>query len=73
MKIEEKFNKRDAKLIEVQSPSVTTGRHLALGISLAFHTLPGSDDPRALRMHLTPDEALHLAELLISAVRKARD
>ena len=73
MKIEEKFNKRDAKLIEVQPPSVKTGMGLALGIRLEFFTLPGDADMRTLKMHLTPDEALLMAELLISGARNARE
>ena len=69
MKIEEKFNKRDAKLIEVQQPCVNSGARYALGIKVEFFTLQGSDDPRTLSMHLTPAEALQLAEELISAAR----
>lgn len=72
MKIEEKFNKRDAKLIEVQPPTHHVGPHYALGIRLTFYTLAGSDDMRTIAMHLTPDEALQMAEGLIASVRQAQ-
>lgn len=71
VKIEEKFNKRDAKLIAVQPASIHTGAQYALGIKLEFFTLPSDDDMRTLSMHMTPDEALEMAEGLIAAARRA--
>lgn len=68
MKIEEKFNKRTAGLIAVQNPSVHVGAHLALGIKIEFFPESEAGDSRTLRMHMTRDEALHLARDLLSAV-----
>lgn len=71
MKIEEKFNKRTAGLVEVQPPSVFTGSvNSALGIRLMFFRVPGSDDQSTLSMHMTPAEALQFAETLVSAARR---
>lgn len=70
MKIDEKFNKRSAELIEVQYPSIRFGRHLALGMCIEFFCLPGKDG-RTLKMHLTPDEALQISAQLTEAARKA--
>lgn len=69
MKIEEKFNKRHADLIEVQSPSFQYGRHLSHGIKVQFSVAPWGEDFRTISMHLTPDEALRMAEGLIAAAR----
>lgn len=70
MKIEEKFNKRTADLIEVQPPAINAGPGYSLGIKLEFFTMPGNDDRRTLSMHMTPAEALEMAEGLISAARR---
>jgi hypothetical protein len=72
VKVEEKFNRRDAKLIEVQMPSINTGPQCALGIRAEFFTMPEDEDRRTLSVHLSPDEALELAEGLISAARRVR-
>lgn len=72
MKIEEKFNKRTAELIEVQPASIHAGPTHALGIKLEFFTLPGNADMRTISMYLTPDEALEMAGGLIAAARRAR-
>lgn len=73
MKIEEKFNRRSAELIEVQLPLVRLSPHEAqLGIKLEFLTTPGADDLRTLAMHLTPDEALQMVALLVDAVRRQK-
>lgn len=72
MKIEEKFNKRSANLIEVQPPTVHTGAAYALGIRLTFYPVVSDPDRRTLAMHLTPDEALEMAEGLIAAARRAQ-
>jgi hypothetical protein len=69
MKVEEKFNLRDAKLIECQTPFVASGPMYALGIKVEFFTYPDDDDRRTLSMHLTPHEALKFAEDLLSAAR----
>lgn len=73
MKIEEKFNKRSADLIAVQQPSISVGTAFALDIKLKFFTAPGVDDLRTLSMHMTPYEALQLAESLINAARRSLD
>lgn len=69
MKIEEKFNRKHAKLVEVQFPSILTGGGLAEGIKLTFDRTVNDPDPSRISMHMTPDEALLLAQLLISAAR----
>lgn len=69
MKIEEKFNKRAANLIEVQPPSIKANPHLALGIKATFYRLPG-EEASTIAMHLTPDEALAMAVALTEAARK---
>lgn len=69
MRIEERFNKRAAELVEVQPPTIQTGVELALGIKLTFYQLPGDDnDGRTLAMHMTPREALTMAQRLIETV-----
>jgi hypothetical protein len=73
MKIEEKFNKRSADLVEVQLPSVHLSPFEAeLGIKLKFFTLRGSDDLRTLAMHMTPDEGLEMVALLVDALRRVK-
>lgn len=73
MKIEEKFNKRSAKLIDVQTPLVVhAGGGMALGIKLT--ATPERDagsigSGEQLCIHMTPAEALELAQQLINAAR----
>lgn len=69
MRIQEKFNLRDAKLIECQSPFIASGPMYALGIKVEFFTHPDDDDRRTLSLHLTPQEALKFAEDLLRAAR----
>jgi hypothetical protein len=69
MKIDEKFNKRGANLIEVQTPSVRGGPQYALGLVAEFFRLPGDADHSTIKLHMTPGEALHFAEELIKAAR----
>lgn len=69
MKIEEKFNKRSADLVTVQTPTVQSSSGFALGIRLQFFP-EARDDQRMLSMHLTPAEALDLADYLIGAARE---
>ncbi|WP_454056859.1 hypothetical protein [Cupriavidus sp. Marseille-Q8015] len=72
MQIEEKFNRRSADLIEVQQPTVRTRRQDApQGLSLQFFTARNSDDLRTLTMHMTPMEALELAERIVAGARQA--
>ncbi len=72
MLIEEKFNNRSAKIIEVQPPSITVGPHLSLGIKMQFFRLPSDDDRSTISMHLTPDEALQMIAMLCSGIRRIR-
>jgi hypothetical protein len=72
VKVEEKFNKRAAALIEVQAPLVDDGPGFTLGVRVRLH--PGNEsggclDGRMLSMYLTPLEALEFAESLIGAAR----
>jgi hypothetical protein len=69
VKIDEKFNKRGTNLIEVQPPSIRGGSQYALGMVAEFFRLPGGDDHSSIKLHMTPGEALHLAEELIKAAR----
>lgn len=72
MKIEEKFNKRGAELLEVQTPTIHVGRYCSdLGMKVTFYRMPG-EDGRMIAMHMTPDEALRLAGELIEAVRRGQ-
>ena len=73
MRIEEKFNRRSAELIEVQQPTAHVGPNYSeLGIKLTFFTVPGNDDHRTIAMHLTVDDALQLAQELIASARRVR-
>jgi len=69
MKIDEKFNKRSANLVETQPPSVRSGPHYSLGIVAEFFRLPGDDDRSTLKLHMTKDEALFFAEMLVKHAR----
>jgi hypothetical protein len=72
MKVEEKFNKRAATLIKVQSPIVDAGAGLAEGVRIRLYPSNehgGVNDGRTLSMHLTPTEALEFAQNLIAAAR----
>ena len=65
MKIQEKFNLRDAKLVE-SSLMLTASPALALGIRVMFTPI-ADGDYRNLALHLTPDEAIEFAQKLLSA------
>lgn len=72
MKIERNFNKRSAPLVEVQQPHVTHSKGCALGFMVtAFPTedQENRDEIGALRMHLTPEEAITFGLQLIEAAR----
>ena len=68
MRVDEKFNKKSATLLECQQPQVNSGGGLALGMQIQLFMQPGSDN-RTLSIHLTPDEALKLAEDLVREAR----
>jgi len=73
MKVEEKFNRRAAPLIDCQPAVVDAGAGLALGVRVRIY--PGNEsggvmDGRTLSMHLTPDEALEFAQNLVAAARE---
>lgn len=69
MKVEEKFNSRSAKLIDVQYPSIRSGPRYECGMVVEFFTKPGDDNPRSLTVHLTPGDALAMAVDLIAHAR----
>lgn len=73
MKIEEKFNKRAPNLVTVQMPSVHAGPQYAEGIKLTFYRDASDPDRSTIAMHLTPYEALQMAEDLINAARRRLD
>ncbi|WKV22051.1 hypothetical protein Phage2-1_00050 [Achromobacter phage 2-1] len=69
MKADEKFNKRAAKLVDIQYAAVYDRSDLSEGMAIGFGENGG--DERDLRIHLTPQEAIKLAmELLEKAHRK---
>ncbi|WP_274644033.1 hypothetical protein [Pseudomonas serbica] len=68
MKAEEKFNRKTAALLECQQPVVDSGGGLALGVRVRVFELPGRE-AKTLSLHLTPDEALRLAEDLVREAR----
>ncbi len=72
MKIERNFNKRSASLVDVQQPHVTHSRGCALGVMVTAFPAEGQeqrDEIGALRMHLTPEEAITFGLQLIEAAR----
>ncbi|WP_338924416.1 hypothetical protein V0M98_32905 (plasmid) [Pseudomonas silesiensis] len=68
MKAEEKFNRKTANLLECQQPIVDSGGGLALGVRVRVFMVPGPDC-KTLSLHLTPDEALRMAEDLVREAR----
>ncbi len=70
MRIEEKFNLRASKLLEVQQPIVDAKHGDALGVRVRIFQALAANDGRALAAHMTPHEALLLAEHLIAAARE---
>lgn len=75
MIIEEKFNKRSATPVPVQSPTINVGhRHSKEGMKLTFfraHIPDVPHDGSSIAMHMTPDEALALAARLIQEAQRA--
>lgn len=78
MQIEEKFTKRKgtrrtADLVEVLAGTVRLSMpHQEASMSVEFSTThgPGHDEQRTIAMHLTPLEALQLAEQLTAGARQ---
>lgn len=70
MKVEEKFNKKSAALLECQPPEVQGGPGTLLGVQVRLYTLPGPES-RSLTLNLNPVESLKLAEDLIREARRA--
>jgi len=69
MKVDEKFNKRAAKLVDVNAVMVRASPSSPEGVEMEFFEKHG--DQRDLRVHLTPKEAIDLAmELLSKAHQK---
>ena len=69
MKVEQKFNKRSAPLVDC-GPSTIQGRGDALGVCVTL--IPSAeqfdrDDVGALRLHMTPAEAIDFGLDLIAA------
>lgn len=69
MKIDEKFNKREAKLITLQATTVHGGPQYAEGICVTFAEKigPGCRD---LRLHMTPAEAMKFAQDLMATASR---
>jgi len=70
MVIDEKFNKRAAKLIDVNR-FIRVPRSDAKGIMIEFSAVHNSHPEMlgsGLKLHMTPDEALQMAHDLIEAV-----
>lgn len=68
MRAEEKFNRKSANLLECQQPIVDSGGGMALGVRVRVFMVPGPE-AKNISLHLTPDEALRLAEDLIREAR----
>lgn len=62
MRADEKFKKQSAKLVSCQQPVVQSSTSLALGMSITIYPAVESVDDRNFAIHLTPQEALQLAE-----------
>ncbi|OHV78270.1 hypothetical protein [Rhizobium sp. LCM 4573] len=71
MRVEERFNKKSAPLLECVQPHVVHRRGFALGIKVEFYQAGDNCDGRTLSVHLTPQEALKMAEDLIAQSRRA--
>lgn len=69
MRIEEKFNKRSANLVEVVPPAVRAGPQHELGVCATFYSVHDSGKGQ-ITMHLTPLEALAFAGQLIEAATR---
>lgn len=72
MKIQEKFNLKSAKLIEVMSPTIHTGPHYELGMQIRFYQPSDQQDRREIVLYMTPDEALDFGLALIDTARRRR-
>lgn len=72
MKIQEKFNKRGAALVDVGLPSVRYGKHFELGVIAEFFTRFGATKSGEISMHLTVDEDHEFGLQLIKAAHAAR-
>ena len=68
MRVDEKFNLQSAKLVNCAQPVVESGIGLALGLKIR---LTANDDGRGLSIHLTPEEALKLADDLVREAAEA--
>jgi hypothetical protein len=71
MRVDEKFKKQSAKLISCQQPVVRGSVSLALGMSITIHPAVETVDDRNFTIHLTPQEALQLAEDLVRVVKES--
>lgn len=69
MRVDEKFNRRTANLVDAQSPVVDAQYGNALGVRVRIFEAHGGE-ARHLNMHLTPDEALTFARHLIEAAQR---
>ena len=72
MKFERNFNKRSAPLVPVQQPNVAHSRGSALGIIVTVVPSVDVEDHMeigALRIHMTPEDALSFALQLVEAAR----
>ncbi len=72
MKVERNFNRRSAPLVDVQAPFVQHGKGDALGVCAVIyptHEQDEREDVGALRMHMTPAEAIEFGLNLIAAGR----
>jgi len=70
MRVDEKFNLKSARLVECDQPVVESGVGLALGLRIR---LTDRADGRGLNIHLTPEQALKLANDLIQEATAATE
>lgn len=62
MRVDEKFNLKSARLVNCEQPVVESGGGLALGMKIR---ITHAADGRGLNIHLTPEQALKLADDLV--------
>lgn len=72
MLADEKFKKRGTRLVSCQQPEVRGSVSLALGMAITIYPVVESVDDRNFAIHLTPSEALQLAEDLIRIANEVK-
>ena len=71
MQVQEKFNSRSAKLIEVHPPHVSSNPTWASPVKVRFFN-KDTESHKEIHMQMTPDEAINFASRLITAAQNAK-